>query len=148
MIILPKLILVLCIIVHTIEASYITGANLAGWLIPQPWVTPSLFYRFLDKNHTEVAMDAYSLCEVLGPKEGNQYLRAHWESFVNETTIANASASGVEMIRLPIGDWTLTKYGPYVGCMDGVEDFVSWVLDICAQYNIDVWIDIHGVKGS
>lgn len=93
-------------------------------------------------------MDAYSLCEVLGPKEGNQYLRAHWESFVNETTIANASASGVEMIRLPIGDWTLTKYGPYVGCMDGVEDFVSWVLDICAQYNIDVWIDIHGVKGS
>jgi len=26
------------------------------------------------------------------------------------------------MVRLPVGDWTLKPYGPYVGCMDGAAD--------------------------
>ena len=52
------------------------------------------------------------------------------------------------MIRLPIGDWTLTKYDAWEGCYDGVEDYVQWALDTCAKYNISVFMDMHGVKGS
>jgi glucan 1,3-beta-glucosidase len=27
-----------------------TGTNAGGWLVLEPWITPSLFYRFLDKT--------------------------------------------------------------------------------------------------
>jgi hypothetical protein len=30
----------------------------------------------------------------------------------------------VERVRLPIGDWTINPYGPYIGCMDGAADYI------------------------
>jgi len=26
------------------------GVNLGGWMVLEPWITPSLFYRFLGKG--------------------------------------------------------------------------------------------------
>ena len=35
-----------------------TGTNIGGWQVLEPWITPSLFYRFLGKTHSEgVGMD-------------------------------------------------------------------------------------------
>ena len=42
----------------------------------------------------------------------------------------------IEMIRIPIGDWTLKPYGPYVGCTDGASDKVTWALDMAEKYDI------------
>lgn len=62
-----------------------TGTNIGGWMVLEPWISPSLFYRFLDKTREEgVGMDSYSLCEALGAKEGNELMRAHWDSFYTE----------------------------------------------------------------
>lgn len=52
------------------------------------------------------------------------------------------------MLRLPIGDWSLEPYGPYVGCMDGSSDMIDWMLDMCEKYGIKVLLDVHAVKGS
>jgi glucan 1,3-beta-glucosidase len=52
------------------------------------------------------------------------------------------------MVRLPIGDWTLAPYGPYVGCMDGAKEKIDWLLDTAAKYNIQVLMDVHTAKGS
>jgi len=58
----------------------------------KPMVTPSLFYQFLDKTKTEgVAVDTWSFCEVKGPVEGNRWMRAHWENFMNRTIIEKLS---------------------------------------------------------
>lgn len=46
-------------------------------------------------------------------------MRDHWDTLYTEDHIKKLSESDVKMIRLPIGDWTLDPYGPYVGCMDG-----------------------------
>ena len=54
----------------------------------------------------------------------------------------------VEAVRLPIGDWIMRQYGPYVGCTDGAEDYVTWFLDTAQKYNLKVLLDVHGVKGS
>ena len=27
-----------------------TGTNAGGWMVLEPWITPSLFYRFLGKE--------------------------------------------------------------------------------------------------
>lgn len=41
-------------------------------MVLEPWITPTLFYRFLGKTVNEgVAMDSYTFCEVLGPEFGN-----------------------------------------------------------------------------
>jgi glucan 1,3-beta-glucosidase len=46
-------------------------------------------------------------------------MREHWDTWYTEEHIKNLSDRGVEMVRLPIGDWTFDQYGPYEGCMNG-----------------------------
>ena len=99
------------------------GTNIGGWQVLEPWITPSLFYRFLGKKHSEgVGRDASSFCEALGPEEGNRVMRGHWKTWVTEEHIKELREKEVEIVRLPIGDWTLKPYGPYVGCMDGAKE--------------------------
>jgi len=118
-------------------------------MVLEPWITPSLFYQFLNKKGPNgVGMDSYTVCESLGPVAGNSLMRAHWETWYTEEHIANLSTRGVEMVRLPIGDWTLDPYGPYVGCMDGAAEYIDKMFDWCAKYNIKVLLDVHAHKGS
>lgn len=130
------------------DSKAMTGTNLGGWLVLEPWITPSLFYRFLGKTQDDVGMDSYTLCKALGPVEGNKLMRAHWDSFYTEDHIKDLADRGVEIVRLPIGDWSLEPYGPYVGCMDGSADKIDWALDTCAKYNIKVLLDVHAWKDS
>ena len=51
-------------------------------------------------------------------------------------------------MRLPIGDWNLKPYGPYVGCMDGAKEKIKWFLDTAHEFDIKVLIDVHAVKNS
>ena len=108
-----------------------------------------MFYRFLGNTHSEgVGMDQYTFCEALGPEEGNAVLREHWEKWVTEDLIADLADREVEVVRLPIGDWTLKQYGPYVGCTDGADEYIQWALDTCETYGIKVLLDVHAVKDS
>ena len=128
------------------EGAAIVGTNIGGWQVLEPWITPSLFYRFLGKKHSEgVGMDQYSLCEALGPEEGNKLLRAHWDSWITEQHIADLAARQVELVRLPIGDWTIRPYGPYIGCTAGAEDKVQWFLDTCEKYGLKVFCALRAM---
>lgn len=49
---------------------------------------------------------------------------------------------------MPIGDWTINPYGPYIGCMDGSAEYVDKILDWAAAYNISVLLDVHTARGS
>jgi len=93
-------------------------------------------------------MDAYTFCEALGPAEGNRVMRSHWDAWINEEHIKGLADRQVEVVRLPIGDWTVKPYGPYVGCMDGAAEKIDWFFDTCAKYGIKVLLDIHAMKGS
>jgi glucan 1,3-beta-glucosidase len=86
------------------------GTNAGGWMVLEPWITPSLFYRFLGKGNDttpRAAFDSYTLCDSLGAVEGNKLMRAHWSSWITEDVFKNMSTRGVEIVRLPVGDWTL-----------------------------------------
>ena len=40
------------------SARAMVGTNIGGWQVIEPWITPTLFYRFLGKTHSEgVGMD-------------------------------------------------------------------------------------------
>lgn len=132
----------------TIAAQAMVGTNIGGLFVLEPWITPSFFYRFLEQTAGNVGVDSFSVCQALGPEEGNSMMRAHWDSWITEEHLAGLAARDVEIIRLPIGDWTFTQYGPYIGCMDGAKEKIDWVLDTAAKYNIKVLIDVHAVKDS
>ena len=129
--------------------NQIRGVNLGGWLVLEPWITPSLFYQFLGKDENTTAVDIYTFCQVLGPDEGNKQLKRHWNTWVTEDIIKELAQSGaVNSLRLPVGDWMYKPYGPYVGCTDGALDYVDLVLDWAYANGLAVLLDIHGVRGS
>ena len=69
----------------SVDAKAMTGTNIGGWMVLEPWITPSLFYRFLGKTHSEgVGMDCWTFCEALGAEEANKVLRAHWDEWLKE----------------------------------------------------------------
>eukprot|EP00571_Detonula_confervacea_P005164 CAMPEP_0172326904 /NCGR_PEP_ID=MMETSP1058-20130122/57965_1 /TAXON_ID=83371 /ORGANISM="Detonula confervacea, Strain CCMP 353" /LENGTH=709 /DNA_ID=CAMNT_0013043807 /DNA_START=43 /DNA_END=2172 /DNA_ORIENTATION=- len=129
--------------------NQIRGVNLGGWMVLEPWITPSLFYQFLGGDENSVGMDHYSFCEVLGPKEGNEQLRRHWESWVTEDIVKELADSGaVNSLRVPVGDFMFEPYGPYVGCTDGAIDYLDQLMDWAHAYGLTVLIDVHTAKDS
>ena len=93
------------------------GVNLGGWLILEPWVTPSLFYQFEGKPQQQTAMDHYTFCSVLGPIEGNRQLREHWRKWVTEGDLRALVEQGINTLRIPVGDWMWQPSAPYIGCV-------------------------------
>lgn len=89
--------------------NQIRGVNLGGWMVLEPWITPSLFYQFLGKDETSAATDIYNFCKVLGKEEGNRQLKRHWNTWVTEEIIVELKESGaVNSLRLPVGDWMVS----------------------------------------
>jgi len=118
-------------------------------MVLEPWITPSLFYPWVGNTQSEgFAHDTYTFCELLGPVEGNKVLTAHWNAWLTEDFVREISERQVKAVRLPIGDWTITQYGPYVGCTDGAVDKIQWFLDLCIKYDIKVLLDVHSLKDS
>ena len=139
---------------HT-EDWKVMGTNLGGWLVLEPWITPSLFYQFLntDRKYGEqvpdkTGMDSYTFCTALGDEEANRQLRAHWRAWVREEDIATLAASGANVLRIPVGDWMYVPYEPYIGCYDGAMEELQRVLDLCKKYKLKALLDVHAMKKS
>ena len=133
----------------------VTGTNLGGWLVLEPWITPSLFYQFLSSDETwgknapdHTGMDTYSFCAALGPHEANKQLRRHWAAWVRDEDIESIAKSNASHVRIPVGDWMWESYGPYANCTEGALHELDRALDLCKKYKLKVLIDIHTAKGS
>jgi len=134
---------------------HLRGTALGGWLVLEPWITPSLFYQFLGasnrfgddaKNH--VGLDSFTFCTALGKKEANRQLRAHWDAWVTEDQIRQLAKSGVVHLRIPVADWMFVPYEPFIGCWDGALEQLDRVLGLCHRYGIKALLDVHAVRGS
>ena len=140
----------------TAQATWkVAGTNLGGWLVLEPWITPSLFYQFLSSDRTwgtqalnHTGMDSKTFCAALGPEEGNKQLRRHWAAWVREKDIEDLATAGINLLRIPVGDWMYVPYEPYIGCYDGAVDELDRVLGLCEKYGIRALIDVHAHKKS
>jgi glucan 1,3-beta-glucosidase len=141
-------------ITKCIFSNKIKGVNIGGWLVLEPWITPSLFYQFLGKTNNNIAMDMYTFCDVLGPKEANKQLREHWSTWIDESYIKKLSDNNINLFRIPIGDWMYIPYGPYlkkedgIKCTDGSIEELDKIFNMADKYNIDILLDLHCIKGS
>lgn len=127
----------------------IKGVNIGGLFVLEPWITPSLFYQFLNKkDENNVGMDTFSFCKVLGQKEGNRQLNEHFHRWFNESDIKSLVSRKITHIRIPVGDWMFFPYEPYIGCTEGSIQYLNKILEWCRVNKLKVLLDLHGVKGS
>ncbi|KAF1808187.1 putative Exo-beta-1,3-glucanase [Eremomyces bilateralis CBS 781.70] len=120
----------------------IRGLNIGGWLVLEPWITPSVF-RNVDQSLGIV--DEYTLCERL-PDQAASILRQHWDTWVGPGDIARIASAGFNMIRIPIGYWAFdNSNSPYV---QGAADYLDSAIDWARAVGLPVMIDLHGLPGS
>ena len=66
-----------CLTKEQNEDWNIKGVNLGGLFVLEPWITPSMFYQFLNVRDSEkIGMDMFSFCHALGPNEGKRQLNS------------------------------------------------------------------------
>ena len=103
------------------------GVNLTGWLTLESWVTPELFAE-------AGALDEHALVSALGPDRYADYVRNHRVTFVTRDDFARIAARGFNAVRLPI-PWYVygdegPEPGPYVGCIELVDQALEWAEEI------------------
>ncbi|KAK3078652.1 hypothetical protein LTS18_006968, partial [Coniosporium uncinatum] len=72
----------------------IRGVNIGGWLVLEPWITPSIFQK-LDQSLGII--DEYTLCEKL-PDQAPQILRDHWNNWVRYDDFAKIASAGFNLV--------------------------------------------------
>lgn len=134
---------------NTSNSFHYRGVALGGWLLLEPWITPLLFNATIPAsgNTSEMAVDEYTFCQVLGKDEALKRLHNHWTTFYNESDIQDIKNYGFNMVRVPIGYWAFEMLpdDPYV---PGAREYLDKVINWLHKYDLKVWIDVHGVPGS
>ncbi|KAG0048831.1 hypothetical protein BGZ83_006271 [Gryganskiella cystojenkinii] len=123
----------------------IRGVNMGGWLVLEPFITPSVFEPYLSQNVT----DEYSLTKLLGPEKAKAYLHKHYSTWVTEATFKRIRDLGLNHVRIPVGFWALGNLAadePYVP--DLSLDYLLQGLKWAAQYGLRVMVELHGAPGS
>lgn len=123
----------------------IRGINLGGWLVTEPFITPSLYDQF---NSSAGVIDEWTLCKALGPEEARRQLTQHYETFITEDDFRKIARMGFNHVRIPTGHWAIeTKEDePYV-------PKVSWQyllrgVQWARKYGLRVMIELHTAPGS
>lgn len=121
----------------------IRGVNIGGWLVLEPWITPSIFQAYLI---SEGIVDEYTLGEKLGSDAAQSVLNAHWSSWATLADFQKIANSGFNLVRIPIGFWAYDNADtPYSqGAAAYLDDAIGWA----RQVGVKVLIDLHGAPGS
>ncbi|RLV95768.1 Glucan 13-beta-glucosidase [Spathaspora sp. JA1] len=125
----------------------IYGVNIGGWLLTEPWITPSL-YDNIYKLFGIMPKDEYSLNLFLGNKElAKEYFQNHWKGFYTEVDFKEISKMGLNLVRIPIGYWAfeLLPNDPYC---QGQEQYLDLAIGWAEKYGLKVQIGLHGLPGS
>ncbi|SCV70898.1 BQ2448_3660 [Microbotryum intermedium] len=123
----------------------ISGVNLGGWLVLEPFITPAIFEPYL--QHKPPPKDEYALSAHLGDQL-DPVLTRHYETFITEKDFAEIAGAGLNWVRVPISYWAIeTREG---------EPFlprVSWkyflkAIEWARKYGLRINLDLHAVPGS
>lgn len=121
----------------------VRGVNLGGWLVLEPWITPSIF----ENTGNDDIVDEWTFGEYQDYDTAKAVLQDHWNSWITEDDFAAIAAAGLNHVRLPVGYWAFAVGSgePYItGQLDYVKKAITWASD----YSLKLVIDLHGAPGS
>lgn len=124
----------------------IRGVNIGGWLVLEPWITPSIFDSVNQGRPQKDIVDEYTLSQHLGSDAALAILRQHWDSFVTWHDFHRIKKAGFNVVRIPIGYWAYDTFGsPYTS---GAAVYIDAAVDWARLLGLKMIIDLHGVPGS
>ncbi|KAF5385032.1 hypothetical protein D9615_001239 [Tricholomella constricta] len=121
----------------------VRGVNLGGWLVLEPWITPSLF----DNTGDSRIVDEYTFGQYQDRTKALNTLKNHWDTWITEADFQAIAAAGLNHVRIPIGHWAYEVSGgePYIqGQLPYLAKAITWA----AKYGLKVIVDLHGAPGS
>jgi len=124
-----------------VSVDKIRGVNLGGWLVMEPWITPSMFEKPELKDQ---AIDEYTFAHYLGYEMAKQLLTQHWDTWYTRDDFARIKQLGLNTVRLPVGYWAFGDYPPMVANVAYVDAAAKW----CDELGLGMLIDLHGAPGS
>jgi len=117
-------------------AKTLRGVNLGGWLVLEPWITPSLF-----KDTS--APDEFTYCDEASPERFHK-LKEHHKTWITKNDFEWIAAQGFEAVRIPVGYWIFGNINPYVGAISYLDRAFDWA----DEYGLKVVLCLHGAPGS
>ncbi|KAH7083036.1 glycoside hydrolase superfamily [Paraphoma chrysanthemicola] len=122
----------------------VRGVNLGGWLVLEPFITPSIFEKYSTGDYPVV--DEWTLCEKIGQQSCADVLRPHWESFVSLNDFWKIKNAGFNIVRIPVGYWSyVDPWGPYA---QGAAPYLDAAVDWARITGLKIVIDLHGAPKS
>ncbi|KAF9070839.1 exo-beta-1,3-glucanase [Rhodocollybia butyracea] len=121
----------------------VRGVNLGGWLVLEPWITPSLF----DNTGNTNIVDEWTFGQLQDRATAEANLKNHWNTWITEADFADIAAAGLNHVRLPIGYWAfdVEPGEPYIsGQLPYLEKAVQWA----GNHGLCLIVDLHGAPGS
>lgn len=121
----------------------VRGVNLGGWLVLEPWITPSLF----DNTGNSAIIDEYTFGQYQDKATATTVLTNHWNTWITESDFQQIAAAGLNHVRIPIGYWAFDVSGgePFIqGQLPYLQKAISWA----QTYGLKVIVDLHGAPGS
>ncbi|KAH6917044.1 exo-beta-1,3-glucanase [Coprinopsis sp. MPI-PUGE-AT-0042] len=125
------------------DSQKVRGVNLGGWLVLEPWITPSLF----DNTGDDRIIDEWTYGLYQDKNVAYNALKQHWDTWITEDDFRDIAAAGLNHVRLPIGYWAfeVADGEPYIqGQLDYLDRATTWA----SKYNLKVIVDLHGAPGS
>ncbi|KAG0335238.1 hypothetical protein BG004_000076 [Podila humilis] len=131
---------------YTITSKHkIRGVNLGGWLVLEPFITPSLFNPYVANG----VVDEYTLCKHLGPDAAKALLEKHYASWVTEDTFIRIRDLGLNHVRIPIGFWALGGLKPDEPYVPNLAwTYLLRAIEWARKYGIRVMVELHAAPGS
>ncbi|PWN34494.1 putative EXG1-exo-beta-1,3-glucanase, major isoform [Meira miltonrushii] len=122
-------------------SSKVRGVNIGGWLVAEPWITPSLF----DDTGDSRVIDEWTFGEYVS--DAASRLEHHWATFYTESDFAQIAAAGLNHVRIPIGYWALDKgSSPFI--QGNQYNYLKQAVGWARNHGLKVLVDLHGVPGS
>ncbi|KAK8854773.1 hypothetical protein IAR55_003512 [Kwoniella newhampshirensis] len=121
----------------------IRGVNIGGWLVIEPFITPSLF----ESTGNNAIVDEYTFGQYQDYDTAHSALTKHWNEWFTEDDFAQIAAAGLNHVRIPIGYWAydISAGEPY---HQGQADYLDKAIGWARNHGLKVLIDLHGVPGS
>jgi aryl-phospho-beta-D-glucosidase BglC (GH1 family) len=121
----------------------VRGVNLGGWLVLEPWITPSVF----DNTGNTAIVDEWTFGQYQDHDTALNALQNHWNTWITESDFAAIAAAGLNHVRIPIGYWAF-EVGPGEPYVQGQLPYLQNAVQWAGQYGLKVIVDLHGAPGS
>lgn len=124
-----------------LDHATLHGVNLSGWLVPESWVTPSLF-------SSTGTFDERGLFSALSHDRFEDLIHNHRSTFITERDFQQIALRGYNAVRLPVPWHVFGSEGPMAGSWSGCIDYVDLAFDWAEASGIQILLDMAVVPGG